>query len=68
MLLGTGCFPVDVRDCSDKTPLHYAALNGADEVFQVSSITQAVLLIEESDYLVASQLGLFVAAAGPEQG
>ena len=26
------------------------------------------LLIEESDYLVASQLGLFVAAAGPEQG
>ena len=39
VLLGTGCFPVDVRDCSDKTPLHYAALNGADEVFQVSSIT-----------------------------
>ena len=35
VLLGTGCFPVDVRDCSDKTPLHYAALNGADEVFQV---------------------------------
>ena len=34
-LLRTGIFPVDVRDDNDKTPLHYAALNGADEVFQL---------------------------------
>ena len=26
---------MDVRDDNDKTPLHYAALNGADEVFQL---------------------------------
>ena len=34
-LLRSGTFPVDVRDDNDKTPLHYAALNGADEVFQL---------------------------------
>ena len=26
---------MDVRDDNEKTPLHYAALNGADEVFQL---------------------------------
>ena len=35
ILLSSGCFSVDCRDHSDKTPLHYAALNGADEVFQL---------------------------------
>ena len=35
ILLMSGCFSVDVRDVNDKTPLHYAALNGADEVFQM---------------------------------
>mgnify|MGYP001191413838 CR=1 FL=1 len=35
VLLGSGCFSVDAGDESDKTPLHYAALNGADEVFQL---------------------------------
>ena len=34
-LLNCGSFPVDVKDENDKTPLHYAALNGADEVFQL---------------------------------
>ena len=31
----SGSFSVDAGDESDKTPLHYAALNGADEVFQL---------------------------------
>ena len=35
VLLDSGCFSVDAGDESDKTPLHYAALNGADEVFQL---------------------------------
>ena len=35
VLLSSGCFSVDAGDESDKTPLHYAALNGADEVFQL---------------------------------
>ena len=31
-LLKTNSFDIDIRDFSEKTPLHYAALNGADEV------------------------------------
>ena len=31
-LLETKSFDIDIRDFSEKTPLHYAALNGADEV------------------------------------
>ena len=35
ILLKSCCFGVDTRDINDKTPLHYAALNGADDVFQL---------------------------------
>ena len=31
-LLKTNSFDIDIRDYNEKTPLHYAALNGADEV------------------------------------
>lgn len=34
----TNAFNIDTRDYNEKTPLHYAALNGADEVREVRKI------------------------------
>ena len=42
-LLKTNSFDIDIRDFSEKTPLHYAALNGADEVDSSVLWTEVVL-------------------------
>ena len=64
VLLDSGCFSVDAGDESDKTPLHYAALNGADEVFQLLVENKAD--IDALDAVGATPLHFAVRLKGTE--
>ena len=56
-LLKTNSFDIDIRDFSEKTPLHYAALNGADEVVAdlSSQELQMILVTQVFEFLVGSK-------------